>query len=272
MREVMRKNFNQYYILENLANLRHKQRHEEAFIDNLNSFAGLCVAYLETMKVNAYDSLIQKTNNLQPLEAATQQVEEREKILQDKLEHVTESLLGIEQRWDTIMKLQNYYYALMGTEWRKEKDWIHRRQSDGQLEVAIYSVDRCRSANIRDKSDSSSSSGFAIIEYFNGHIFPNLDRMRAVRPDVELLKKGLHSMQSEVFTYLNQYNKTLSLFDKISQTFQEQSRVIRDRLEAKQKLIYFRQMRQEFIDERNHVLQYEANKITNKPLEEAIKK
>lgn len=269
MREVMRKNFNQYYILENLANLRHKQRHEEAFIDNLNQFAGMCVDYLERMKVQAYDSLIEKTNHLKPLETTTQQLEQREKSLRAQLEHVTESLLGIEQRWDTIMRLQNYYYALMGTEWRKKNDWIHRRGGDGQLEVAIYSVDRCRSSNIRDKSDPS---GFAIIEFFNGKIFPNLDRMRAVAPDKELLQKGLHAMQSEVFTYLNQYNKTLWLFDKISQTFTEQSKAIADRLEAKKKQIYFRQKKQEFLEERNHVLQYEANQITRKPLEEAIKK
>ena len=269
MREVMRLNFNTYYIMENLANLRHKQRHEEAFIENLDRFAGMCVDFLEAMKVNAYDSLIAKTNNLKPLETATEQLVEREKSLRAKLEHATEALLGIEQRWETIMRLQNYYYVLMGTEWRKANDWIHRRASDGQLEVAIYSVERCRTANIRDKTDPS---GFAIIQFFNGHIFPNLDKMKAVRPELEPLKKGLQLMQSEVFTYLNQYNKTLSLFDKISQTFQEQSRATRDRLEAKQKQIYFRQRRQEFVDERNHVLQYEAHQITGKPLEEAVKK
>lgn len=271
MREVVRKNFNTYYILENLANLRHKQRHEESFIGSLNQFSGMCLDYLEATKVKAYDSLIQKTNHLSPLEIMTHDLELEEKCLKAKLEHVTESLLAIEQRWDTIMKLQNYYYALMDTHWRKQYDWIHRKASDGQLEVAIYSVDRCRSANIRDKNDPM-SSGFAIIEYINGNIFPNMDRMRRVKPCLDLLKKGLHSMQSEVFTYLKQYNKTLTLYDNISYIFQEQSEGLKERREAKQKLIHFRQLRQEFIDERNHVLQYEANKITEKPLEQAINK
>lgn len=264
----MRKNFNMYYVLENLANLRHKQRHEEAFIDNMNNFAGMCFEYLEKMKVQAYDSLIIKTNNLKPLEKATQQLEEKEKILKAKLEHVTEALLGIEQRWDTIMKLQNYYYALMSTDWRQRNDWIHVR-NDGQLEVAIFTLNRCRNANIRDKTDPS---GFAIINYFEKNISPNLAKMQAVKPDLELLKKGLHAMQSEVFTYLNQYNQTISRFNEISQTFQDQSEAITDRLEAKQKQIQFKQTRQGFIDERNHVLKYEARQITNRPLEEALKK
>lgn len=249
--------------------MRHKQRHEEAFIEETNRFAKMCVEYLDKVKVQAYNSLIEKTNQLKPLEMETQLLEEREQSLRAKLEHVTESLLGIEQRWDTILKLQNYYYALMSTEWRKQNDWIHRRASDGQLENAIYSVDRCRTANIRNKSDPN---GFAIIAYFDEHILPNLEKMREVQPDLQLLKKGLHSMQAEVFTYLNQYNKTLWLSDKIAQTLKERTVATKARLEAKEKQIYFRQMKQEFIEERNHVLQYEANQMTRKPLEEAIRK
>lgn len=266
MRQVMRKNFNMYYIMENLANLRHKQRHEEAFIDNLNDFGTMCLEYLERVKVRAYDSLIEKTNNLKPLETLTQTLEEREKELRSQLEHATESLLGTEQRWDMIMKCSNYYYALMNTEWRKANDWIHRTE-DGQLQVAIYSVERCRTANIRQKDDPS---GFSIIEYFDQHIFPNLDRMRSVHPDLQLLKTGLQSLQSEVF--LNQYNKTLWLYDRITQTFKGHAEAIDKEIEAKKRQIYFNRRKQEFIEERNHVLQYEANQITRKPLEEAIKK
>lgn len=268
MREAMRKNFNMYYILENLANLRNKQRHEEAFIEDLDRFAEMCVDYMNTMKVNSYDSLIEKTNKLKPLEVATHQLVEREKCLRAKLGHITEALLGTEQAWDKIMKLQNYYYALMNTEWRKENDWIHRGDS-GELEIAIYSIERCRTANIRCKNDPS---GFAVIEYFEAHIFPNIERIRKVKPELELLKKGLNSMQSEVFTYLNQYNKTLAVFEKIMHTFQKQMQTITERMNGKERQIYFHTMRQEFIEERNHVLQYEANQITQKPLEEAIKK
>lgn len=263
----MRKNFNNYFILENLANLRHKQRHEESFIENLNAFAGMCDDYLEGTKVKAYNSLILKTNH--PLEAKTHLLEQQDKCLKAELEHVTEALLAIEQRWDTIMRLQNYYYALMDTEWRKENDWIHRRVLDGQMEVAIYSVERCRSANIRDKSDPS---GFAIIDYITNNIFPNMQQMRRVKPDLATLKKSLNLMQSEVFTYLSQYNKTLSLYESISQIFQEQSQKISNRVKAKRKLIHFRQLRQEFIDERNHVLQYEAHQVTQRPLEHAVNK
>lgn len=270
MREVMRQNFNTYYILENLANLRHKQRHEEAFIDNLNGFAQMCRDYLETMKVQAYDSLIKMANKLKPLEIETQLLEEREKSLRAKMEHATETMLGIEQRWDTIMRLQNYYYALMNTEWRTNHDWIHRRATDGKLEAAIFTGGgRCRTANIRDKSDPS---GFAVIEHFEAYIFPNMDRMRSVRPDVALLRKGLHTMQSEVFTYLSQYNKTLWTYDMVLQRLKSETVITKERREAKQKQIAFRQSKQEFIEERNHVLQYEANQMTRKPLEEAIKK
>lgn len=269
MREIVRKNFNMYYIQENLANLRVKQGQEQEFIDNLDRFSAMCVQFLDQLRDEAYDSLIQTTNRLKPLEGKTAALEERERALRAELEHATETLSGIEHRWDVIMRLQNYYYVLMPTGWREQHDWIHRRAADNALEVSIYSVPRCRTANIRLKDRPD---GFAIIAFFEAEVFPNLDKMKGVSPDARLLRQGLELLQSEVFTYLSQYNRTLAAYDKIVQMVRQCEARIRAQLEGKRKLIYFGQLQQQFVDKRNYVLKYETTEITQKPLQQAIKK
>ncbi|XP_059607707.1 uncharacterized protein LOC132255622 [Phlebotomus argentipes] len=182
-----------------------------------------------------------------------------------ELEFITESVLEEERRWDTLMKLQNYYYLLMEPEWRKANDWIHRSAS-GELHEAVNIVENCSKINVRDKTSPEN-----IRKFFEREIFPNIDRMKGITPDPELLRNGLATLKQKVFTSLNQYNKTLWIYE-IFLHQAERLNVAFERSEQNQKkMMKFQSVQELFLEERAYLLSYEVKQVMGKPLERSIK-
>lgn len=84
----------------------------------------------------------------------------------------------------TFHSMQNYYYLLMGTEWREAHDWIHRDAAGNLLPPLVAIVD-CAKRNMRDKSVCTA---FAVKEHFVTEIEPKLHLMKAIIPDADLLR------------------------------------------------------------------------------------
>lgn len=181
------------------------------------------------------------------------------------MEFVTESLLEEERKWDTLMKLQNYYYLLMEPEWRKLNDWIHRSAS-GDLHEAVDIIENCSKINVRDKTSPEN-----IRKFFEREIFPNIEKMKSIVPDPILLRNGLQTLKQKVFTSLNQYNKTLWIYE----IFMRQADGLKlafDRSEKNQrKMMKFQTVQETFLEERAYLLNYEVKQVMGKPLERSIK-
>lgn len=93
-------------------------------------------------------------------------------------------IFQLEERWNYLMKLQNYYYLLQSTEWREQFDWIHR-EVDGSLSTPMFTIKLCSQRNIRS---SGESSGLLIKQFFDLNIEPHMEQMRRVQPEVQQLE------------------------------------------------------------------------------------
>lgn len=94
-------------------------------------------------------------------------------------------IFQLEERWNYLIKLQNYYYILQSTEWREQFDWIHR-EIDGSLSSPMFTIKLCSQRNIRS---SGESSGLLIKKFFDVNIEPHMEQMRNVKPVVRQLEE-----------------------------------------------------------------------------------
>lgn len=54
--------------------------------------------------------------------------------LRNKIDCLNENILLIEEKFDNLLRIQNYYNLLMDSEMRLEYDWIHRNEN-GTLKI-----------------------------------------------------------------------------------------------------------------------------------------
>ncbi|XP_055691510.1 uncharacterized protein LOC129794691 [Lutzomyia longipalpis] len=265
LRNATRKIFSMYYTTENMLNLLEQQKAEEAAIEEVENFSNVCSDFLTNIKNDSYDRVIRKAQALKPLQEKTNVLKLQVEELKAELEFITESVLEEERKWDTLMKLQNYYYLLMEPEWRKVNDWIHRTAS-GELHEAVDIIEMCSVINVRKKTSPGS-----IREYFECEIFPNIERMKGIQPEPQLLRNGLQTLKQKVFTSLNQYNKTMWMYE----IFLRQVNGLRGafvRSETQQrKMMKFQGAKENFLAERAYILSYEVKQVMGKPLERSVK-
>ncbi|GAB0099036.1 hypothetical protein DMENIID0001_148560 [Sergentomyia squamirostris] len=266
LRDATRKTFSMYYTTENLLNLLQQQKDEEAAIEEVEGFSKICSDFLTNVKNDSYNRVIRKTQALKPLQQKTKELSQKVEELKAELEFVTESVLEEERKWDTLMKLQNYYFLLMEPEWRKANDWIHRTPS-GSLREAVDIVENCSKINIRDKTSTES-----IKVYFEREIFPNIERMKAIQPDPELLRSGLQTLKQKVFTSLNQYNKTHWLYEVFLRQAENLKRAFEKSENSQRKMMKFQSVQETFLEERNYLLNYEVKQVMKKPLERSVRR
>lgn len=71
---------------------------------------------------------------LKPLEDNREKILKLKNELRNKIGCLNENILLIEEKFDNLLRIQNYYNLLMTSEMRLEYDWIHRNE-DGTLKI-----------------------------------------------------------------------------------------------------------------------------------------
>lgn len=104
---------------------------------------------------------------------------------------------------------------LQKTEWREAYDWIHR-DSDGKLQSPLIAFRFCSTRNIREQNDCLA---FSVIGFFDKAIKPNLEKMRQIHPDAEMLSTSLKTQTEKSLNGLRQHNQTFWMFKQIYNIF-----------------------------------------------------
>lgn len=108
----------------------------------------------------------------------------------------------------TLFPLQSYYYLVMETKWREENDWIHRDKNNRLLPL-FEAVQNCSSQNMQTKIDCSAE----MVQNFS-KILPQIDRMKQMKPDEEMLKRNLNVLLVKSVVSKEQHNKALWSFNE----------------------------------------------------------
>ena len=75
---------------------------------------------------------------------------------------------------------------MQNSEWREENDWIHRSPDTNELQPAILAANFCKQRNIRPQTDCLA---YSIKQFFDENLRHNLEKMRNIQPDSDLLLK-----------------------------------------------------------------------------------
>lgn len=212
IRDICRRNFVMYNVQEHLMELQSKQKKETEYLNEVEEFQYVCVTEFGTMKNVAYARLahaIEESKNLED-KIGTSRSEETVQLL--ALDCIQLRVFQLEEIWNYLMTLQNYYYLLQSTEWRSEHDWIHRSAVDGSLETPMEAYTKCTQRYIRP---SRESSGHKIKAFFEENIEPNLVRMLKVQPDAKELQSNLVLLNANCLKGLIQHNNTFWTFKGI---------------------------------------------------------
>ncbi len=119
------------------------------------------------------------------MEAENKLLHKRHHDMDEELRKLSKDIFLIEENWNELMTLQNYYYILQDSEWRQLNDWIHI-DLNGVIQSPLQAINYCKTKNIRLRSDCS---GFSIKIFFDNETSKHLEKMRSISPEAGLLKK-----------------------------------------------------------------------------------
>ncbi|KAG4073788.1 hypothetical protein HA402_001012 [Bradysia odoriphaga] len=185
LQQIARRNFNLYYIQENLIELKAKKIAENKLMDEAEEFAELCKTLFTKWKSEAFNDFNQKLTQQKQLEVENKWLHQQHHDLGEELRKMSKDVFLIEENWNELMMLQNYYYILQDSEWRQSNDWIHV-DSNGIVQSPLQAVNYCKTKNIRPRTDCC---GFSIKTHFENETSKQLEKMRSISPAPDLLKK-----------------------------------------------------------------------------------
>lgn len=101
-----------------------KQAVEKSRINNVIKFAEISESIFIKKQSEAYTKFTEVNKILKPLEEERKKMTELKDGLRNQIDCLNENILLIEEKFDNLLKIQNYYNLLMDSEMRLEYDWI----------------------------------------------------------------------------------------------------------------------------------------------------
>lgn len=111
-----------------------KQAVEKSRINNVLKFAEISESIFIKNQSEAYTKFTELNKILKPLEENRKKMTDLKDGLRNKIDCLNENILLIEEKFDNLLRIQNYYNLLMDSEMRLEYDWIHRNEN-GTLKI-----------------------------------------------------------------------------------------------------------------------------------------
>ncbi|KAJ6643216.1 hypothetical protein Bhyg_08173 [Pseudolycoriella hygida] len=267
LQQIARRNFNLYYIQENLIELKAKQIAENKLMNEAEEFAELCKTLFTKWKSQAFDEFNQKVIQQKQLEVENKLLAKQHCGMLEEFKKLSKDIFLVEEKWNELMTLQNYYYILQDSEWRQKNDWIHV-DTNGAIQSPLQAIDNCKIRNIRRKIDCC---GFSIKNHFDNEINIHLDRMKSILPSTDLLKKNLEILKQKAFDRVIQHNRTFWMYKQINimcSKLMVQLNELRVREEEKIKML---KKRKEFMENRAQMIKENTQNYITKSIPGAAK-
>ncbi|XP_035777910.1 uncharacterized protein LOC118459012 [Anopheles albimanus] len=266
IREQRRKVFLQYFIEENLLQRRARQSLERRYANWIKNFCTRIRPLFKVWKEEAYSKLVAATDQEKE---ATQETGRLKATLQDrqnKMDSVTERILLLEERWNRVMQIRNYYYMLMDSQWRLQNDYFHRA-SDGSLLTVSESIRNCKSLFIRTEGNNIATE---IAEFYLEKAFPELERLPSCEPDAELLRRGLVQLNLRTIDLISKYNQKLMVFSKIDYHYKDVLEQFPKYFTDHYDALHLYTAKMESIQSKNERLKTQFHGLLGQPLQDCV--